>query len=92
MGSFMGGSAPAMARQVCGGFTLLSKANLKRLSTDQLSQLQFELDKMLRETRAEPMDLADQAALQVRNRKISRIDGALRMLRSSIQERKRRRA
>ncbi len=91
MGSFMGGSAPAMARQVVGGYTLLSKANLKRLSTDQLSQLQFELDKALRDTRAEPMDLTDQTSVQVRNRQISRIDGALRMLRANIQERKRRR-
>ena len=36
MGTFMGGSAPAMARQVCDGYTLLSATTLKRLSLDQM--------------------------------------------------------
>ena len=46
MGTYMGGSAPAMARQVCDGFTLLSPVNLKRLSLDQMTTLEFELDKL----------------------------------------------
>ena len=88
MGTYMGGSAPAMARQVCDGYTLLSPVNLKRLSLDQMTKLEFEIDKRLRETRGEPMDLDDQPALQERNRRISRIDNALRVLRHSIQQRK----
>ena len=88
MGTFMGGSAPAMARQVCDGYTLLSATSLKRLSLEQMKQLEFELDKKLRETRGEQPDLADQQALQLRNRRISRIDGQLRVLRHSIQQRK----
>ena len=88
MGSFMGGSAPAMARQVCDGYTLLSAPTLKRLSVDQMTQLQFEMDKKLRETRSEQPDLSDQEALQKRNRRISRIESQLRVLRHSIQQKK----
>ena len=88
MGTFMGGSAPAMARQVCDGYTLLSATTLKRLSVDQMNQLQFEMDKRLRATRSEQPDLSDQQALQQRNRRISRIEGQLRVLRHSITQKK----
>ena len=89
MGTFMGGSAPAMARQISDGYTLVTAPILKRLDVGQLDQLAFELDKKLRETRAEPIDLEDQPGLQTRNRRISRIDGALRMVRHAIQQKKR---
>jgi len=77
-----------MARQVCDGFTLLSPVLLKRLSLDQMTKLEFELDKRIRETRGEPMDLEDQPALQARNRRLSRIEGAMRVLRHSMQQRR----
>jgi hypothetical protein len=88
MGQFMGGSAPAMARQVCDGFLLLSPVVLKRLDLNQMEQLQFEMDKRLRETRAEPMDLDDQEGVQQRNRRLSRIEGGLRTLRHAMQQRR----
>ena len=88
MGNYVGGSAPAMARQVCDGYTLLSPVLLKRLSLDQMTKLEFELDKRIRETRGEPMDLEDQQALLDRNRRISRIEGAMRILRHAIQQRR----
>jgi hypothetical protein len=88
MGTFMGGSAPAMANQVCDGYTLLSTSVLKRLSIDQMQQLQFEMDKRLRETRADQPDLQDQVALQKRNRRISRIEGQLRVLRHTMQQKR----
>jgi hypothetical protein len=88
MGTYQGGSAPAMARQVCDGFSLLSQVSLKRLSLEQMTTLEFELDKRLRETRGEPVDLDDQPGLQTRNRRLSRIEGALRVLRSTIQMRR----
>ena len=89
MGSFMGGSAPAMARQIADGYTLVSAVTLKRLNNQQLQALEFELDKQLRGIRGEQVDLEDQPGLQKRNRKISRIDGALRVIRSTMQTRKR---
>lgn len=84
----MGGSAPAMARQVCDGYTLLSPNSLKRLDVNQLKQLEFEMDKKLRTTRGEQPDLNDQKALQERNRRISRIEGQLRILRHAAQQKK----
>lgn len=90
MGSFMGGSAPAMANQICDGYHLISAVSLKRLASDQLRTLEFELDKKLREIRGEKVDLTDQPALQSRNRRISRIENAMRVLRGTMQERARR--
>ena len=57
MGSYQGGSAPAMARQICDGFTLVSQVSLKRLSLEQMTTLEFELDKRLRDARGEIVDL-----------------------------------
>jgi hypothetical protein len=88
MGTFLGGSAPAMAKQVCDGYALLSTTVIKRLDIGQMQQLEFELDKRLRETRGETVDLSDQESLQHRNRRISRIDGALRVLRHGMQQRR----
>jgi hypothetical protein len=79
-----------MARQIRDGYTLVNQHTLKRLSVEQLSSLEFELDKKLREIRAEPMDLEDQPALQTRNRRISRLEGAIRMIRAAVQARRRR--
>lgn len=86
MGTFMGGSAPAMARQVCDGYTLLSQSNLKRLTIEQMRDLQFEIDKRLRETRAEAPAQEDLEAIRQRNRRISRIEGAVRVLRQTMQQ------
>jgi len=88
MGSFPGGSASAMARQIADGYTLVNQHTYKRLSEPQLSVLEFELDKKLREIRAEFVDLDDQPALQKRNMRISRLVGALRVLRYAAQNRK----
>lgn len=88
MGTYQGGSAPAMAKQICDGYTLVSQLTLKRLSLDQMKNLEFELDKRLRETRGEAVDLEDQPSLQKRNRRISRIEGAIRVLRHTMQQRR----
>mgnify|MGYP001554328347 FL=1 len=88
MGTFLGGSAPAMANQVCAGYTLLSPTILKRLSVDQMRSLEFEIDKRLRETRADQVDLQDMDAVRDRNRRMSRIEGALRVLRHAMQQKK----
>jgi hypothetical protein len=88
MGSFLGGSAPAMARQICDGFTLMSPVVVKKLDIKQMEMLEFELDRRLRDTRSEPMDLADQEALNQRNRRVTRIEGALRVLRMLMQKRR----
>lgn len=89
MANFLGGSAPAMARQICRGLTRLSPPIIKRLSLEEMRLLDFEIDKRLREARGEAVDLEDQSAVTQRSRKISRIEGALRMLRQLAQQKKR---
>ncbi len=90
MSHYVGGSAPAMVRQVAEGYTLVSAVSLKRFTNEELQSLQFELEKRLREIRGEQVDFQDIPALQSRNRRISRIEGALRVVRHTLQQRRRR--
>jgi hypothetical protein len=46
------------------------------------------MDKRLRETRGSQPDLQDQVALQQRNRRISRIEAQIRVLRHTMQQRR----
>jgi hypothetical protein len=82
MGNFMGGSAWAMAQQIGDGFILVSERTYKRLDRGELDKLGFEMDKLLREVRAEQVPLEDIQAIQHKNRKASRLMGALSQLRS----------
>lgn len=87
MSHFTGGSASAMARQISEGFTLVNAVLLKRFTGSELDQLQFEIERKLRDLRGEQVDLTDTLAIQGKNRRISRLDGALRVLRMSRQTR-----
>lgn len=80
MSPFLGGSAQAFAEQVTGGFTTLSSVQLRRLSEGEIEQLRFELEKILRDLRALVVSQDDLTALQGRNRKISRVAGALQQI------------
>ena len=80
MASFMGGSAPAMANQISEGFILVSAATLRGFLAGELNLLRFELDKLLREARAEVPAQDDAQALQARNRKIARISSAIQVV------------
>lgn len=81
MASFPGGSAFAMARDIGGGYVLVTERTYQRFSVEELDQLAFELDRSLRETRGDQPPLEDLAAIQLRNRKLQRLTGALTMLR-----------
>jgi hypothetical protein len=81
MGNFMGGSAWAMAGQISEGFILVSERTYKRLDRAELEKLGFEMDKLLRGIRSEQVPLDDIPAIQQKNRKISRLTGALSQLR-----------
>jgi hypothetical protein len=82
MGNFMGGSAWAMANQIGEGFILVSERTFKRLDRGELEKLAFEMDKLTRETRAVQPAIDDTTALQAKNRKLSRLTGAMSQLRS----------
>ncbi len=89
MSPYMGGSAPAMASQISEGYTLLTAVQLKRLTDPEMDLLLFELEKTLRDARGEQVDLEDIPALQVRNRKLSRIQNAVLQINMAIQRRRR---
>ena len=84
MANFMGGSAPAMAAQVAGGFILLSANTLKGFLPGDLMALRTEMDKLLRDARAEVPPQDDALAQQARNRRIARISSALQVITALI--------
>ncbi len=80
MANFMGGSAPAMAAQIAEGFILVSAATLKGYGPGDLASLKIELEKLLRETRAEVPAQDDALANQARNRRIARLNAAVQLI------------
>ena len=80
MAPYLGGSAPAMAAQVAEGYTLVTAVQLKRLSKGELAQLQMELERKLRDLRGTLVPPEEAAAVQAKNRKLTRIAGALQQI------------
>jgi hypothetical protein len=81
MGNFMGGSAWAMSQQIADGFILVSERTYKRLERGELDKLGFEMEKLLREVRAIQVPLEDIPGIQHKQRKASRLMGAISQLR-----------
>jgi len=78
--AFMGGSAYAMANSLAEGYILPSPVNLKRLSMEELRELQFEVEKLLRDLRGVIPDQADTLALQKRNQRLLRLQQAMSVI------------
>jgi hypothetical protein len=85
---FPGGSAYAMTRDVAEGFVLLTERSFKMLTRSDLDQLVFEFDRHMRELRGDQPALDDLPAIQLRQRKMQRLNSALLMLRSYRQRQK----
>ena len=88
MGNFMGGSAYAMSRDIAEGLILVNANTFKKFSVAELKQLQFELDKVQKEARAELPPGDDTQAIQKRGRKITRITAALQIINAAMVTRK----
>jgi len=86
--AFPGGSAYAMARDVAEGYLLLTERSFKTLTRGDLDQFAFELDRHLRELRGDQPSLDDLSAIQLRQRRMQRLNSALLMLRSYRQRQK----
>ncbi len=82
MGNFPGGSAWAMCKDIGEGVLLPTDRTYARLEPGELDQLTFEIERALRDTRSVQPPLDDVAALQQRNRKITRLNQGLSMLRA----------
>jgi len=87
MANWVGGSGPAMANQIAGGFCLVSAANLKGFLPGELQLLRFELEKLLRNARAEVPPQDDALAQQARNHKISRLSSAVQVVQYQMSSR-----
>jgi hypothetical protein len=82
MGSFLGGSAFAMARGIADGYHLVTERSFKTMNSGDISQLSQEMDNVLREARGDQPSVDDMEAVKARNRRIQRLNTALMILRS----------
>jgi hypothetical protein len=76
-----GGSAFGYARDIAEGFQSVTERSFKGLSRPEMDQLAFEIDRALRDIRAEQVAVDDLPMIQAKNRKIQRLNGALMMMR-----------
>ena len=86
--TFPGGSAYAMARDLAEGYSTLTERSFRTLGAADVDQLAFEIDRHLRELRGAQAPQDDVPAIQLRNRRIQRLNSALVVLRSFRQKRK----
>jgi hypothetical protein len=76
-----GGSAFGYARDIGEGFQVVTERSFKGLTPPEMDQLAFEIDRALREIRAEQVPVDDLNLIKAKNRKIQRLTGALSMMR-----------
>lgn len=88
MSNFPGGSVYSMVQSICCGALIVTERSFKKLAPAEMQQLSLELEKQLRNVRAEQPPLDDTAALQDRQRRIQRLNSVLSMLRAHQQKRK----
>jgi hypothetical protein len=74
--AYMGGSAYAMANSLMEGYILPSPVNLKRLSVEEMRELGFEVEKLLRDQRSIVPDQSDTLSLQKRNQRLLKLSQA----------------
>ncbi len=82
--AYMGGSAYAMANSLMEGYILPSPVNLKRLTAEEMRELTFEIEKLLRDQRAIVPDQNDQLALQKRNQRLVKLGQAQSVLQNYL--------
>lgn len=81
-----GGSAFAFARDIAEGYQIVTERSFKGLTRPEMGTLAFEIDRALRDVRGEQAATDDLVAIQGRNRRIQRLNGALMMLRAYQQK------
>lgn len=81
-----GGSAFSYARDIAEGFQVVTERSFKGLTKPEMDQLVFEIDRALRDIRADQPAVDDLPMIQAKNRKIQRLNGALMMMRSYRQK------
>jgi len=89
MAGFPGGSAWAMARDIAEAHVLVTERTFVRLKNHEMDKLQFEIDRRLRSIRGNQPALDATSELQLRHRRMQRLNGALMMMRAYLQRRRR---
>lgn len=77
-----GGSAFGYARDIAEGFQVVTERSFKGITAPEMDQLAFEINRGLRDIRAEQVPTDDLPLIQAKNRKIQRLNGALMMMRT----------
>ena len=83
-----GGSAFNFARDIAEGYQVVTERSFKGLKPPELDQLGFEIDRALRDIRAEQVPLDDLPMIQAKNRRIQRLNAASAMMRGFRQRSK----
>jgi hypothetical protein len=78
-----------MADQICEGYVLLTSVQIKRLTDAEMDQLQFEVERKLRDLRGEVVAQDNTALIQARNRKLMRLSGAIQQIQATRAKRRR---
>jgi hypothetical protein len=73
---------------VAEGYLLVTERTFKNLTRPDLDQLAFEIDRHLRELRGDQPSLDDLPGIQLRQRKMQRLNSTLMMLRGYRQRQK----
>jgi hypothetical protein len=81
-----GGSAFGYSRDIAEGYQVVTERSFKGLTPPEMNQLAFEIERALRDIRAELPPQDDLLEIQAKNRKIQRLNGALMMMRSYRQK------
>lgn len=88
MSPFLSGSAWAMTRDVANGHLHVTDRTLGRLSSAEVGQLTFEVERYTRELRSDQPAIDDATGLRERNQKLSRLTRVSRMIQLWRMERK----
>lgn len=75
-----------MARDVAEGYLAVTERTFRTMTRADLDQLNFEIDRHMRELRGDQPALEDIQAIQLRQRRLQRLNTALLMLRSYRQK------
>ena len=81
-----GGSAFGYARDISEGYQVVTERSFKGITPPEMDQLAFEINRGLRDIRAEQVPVDDLPMIQAKNRKIQRLNGALMMMRGYRQK------
>ena len=75
-----------MVKDIAEGFVAVNERTFARFAVPDLERIGFELDRALRDIRGDQPSLDDLPAIQLRNRRLQRLTGAVTMLRAYRQK------